>query len=85
MSLSSIFGDDDRDAQPIEGVVWPNRDDALEPFCRACQADVGRFETRGGAWTHFTGDPLTDNIEPYDADHRPLVGLRPALGAPVGR
>jgi hypothetical protein len=64
------------DGEPI-----PTDPDAMEPYCRACLLDVGRFSSRTGEWEHLTGDPLLELVEPLDVDHAPVVGWRPAMGA----
>ncbi len=51
-----------------------------ETCCLACQVPVARFESWGGAYAHYDGDPLDCFIQPYEADHAPLV-QPPAMAA----
>lgn len=44
-----------------------------ETCCLACQAPVARFESWGGAYAHYDGDPLDSFIQPYEADHAPVL------------
>ena len=44
-----------------------------EIFCLACQASVAAFESRGGDLMHYVGDPMNDNIVPYETDHAPFL------------
>jgi hypothetical protein len=44
-----------------------------EAYCLACKAPVARFERLGGDYAHYDGDPLDSSIQPYEADHAPLV------------
>ena len=50
--------------------------DALEPFCTSCGAATGIFISRGNEWLHYTGRPETADVQPYAADHKPVVGWR---------
>ena len=31
------------------------------------------FESRGGDLAHYVGDPVSDNIAPYQTDHAPIL------------
>ena len=72
------------DATILDGTVWnvsvldaPDPDEfvelAPEIFCLACQAPVAAFEIRGGDLMHYAGDPMNDNIAPYQTDHAPFL------------
>jgi hypothetical protein len=72
------------DLNPLTGVVLdpamldaPDPDDIVEivpeVFCLACQAPVAAFESHGGDMMHYTGDPMNDNVIPYEADHAPFL------------
>jgi hypothetical protein len=50
--------------------------DALEPFCTRCGAAAGIFTSRGNEWLHYAGRPETANVQPYTADHAPVIGWR---------
>jgi hypothetical protein len=32
---------------------------------------------------HYTGDPVNGPVEPFDADHAPAIGWRPAQDGPA--
>ena len=72
------------DATVLDGTVWdanvldgPDPDEFVELvpeiFCLACQAPVAAFEIRGGDQMHYVGDPMNDNIVPYETDHAPFL------------
>jgi hypothetical protein len=61
----------------------PSDEDALEPFCDSCGARIGIFTSRGSEWLHYTGDPATRDVNPYDSDHAPVIAWRPTAGAAV--
>ena len=72
------------DAAILDGTVWdasvldsPDPDEFVELvpeiFCLACQAPVAAFESRGGDLMHYVGDPMNDNIVPYETDHAPFL------------
>ena len=72
------------DAAVLNGTVLdvsvldaPDPDDIVELvaeiFCLACQAPVAAFESRGGDLMHYAGDPMNDNIAPYETDHAPFL------------
>jgi hypothetical protein len=79
MSLATIIRDADLLAQSFDPKVLdaPGPDDYVEvvqeTFCLACQTPVARFESRGGEMTHYAGDPMNGNIQPFDADHAPFL------------
>lgn len=79
MSLQTIFRDTTSTAQALHASVLDRpapRDfveEVRESFCLACQAPVAAFTSLGGDLAHYVGDPLSDNIEPYAADHAPLL------------
>jgi hypothetical protein len=50
--------------------------DALEPYCTSCGAAAGIFTSRGNDWLHYAGRPETADVQPYAADHPPIVGWR---------
>ena len=62
------------DASVLDG---PDPGDMIEVvpevFCLACQAPVAAFEIRGGDLMHYAGDPMNDNIAPYQTDHAPFL------------
>jgi hypothetical protein len=53
---------------------------ALEPYCTQCGAKAGVFIARWSDWRHYAGDPEDGTAEPFDADHAPVIGWRPAEG-----
>ena len=72
------------DAAILDGIVLgasvldgPDPDEFVELvpeiFCLACQAPVAAFESRGGDLMHYVGDPMNDNIVPYETDHAPFL------------
>ena len=79
MSLTTIFRDTTATAQALR----PNLLDEPKPrdftkeiresLCLACRAPVAPFESRGGDLAHYVGDPISDNIAPYQADHAPVL------------
>jgi hypothetical protein len=50
--------------------------DALEPYCTECGAAAGIFISRGNEWLHYAGRPETANVQPYAANHEPVIGWR---------
>jgi hypothetical protein len=54
----------------------PSGQDALEPYCTECGAAAGIFIGRGKEWLHYTGRPETANVQPYAANHEPVIGWR---------
>jgi hypothetical protein len=79
MSRATIIRDTDMTAQSFDASVLdaPDPDDYVEvveeSFCLACQAPVAAFETWGGELVHYVGDPMSDYIMPYEADHAPFL------------
>lgn len=84
MSLQTIIRDTAPTAQPLDGTVLdpgaldgPDPDDIVENvqevFCLACQAPVASFESLGGELAHYAGDPMTDDIMPYETNHAPFL------------
>jgi hypothetical protein len=67
------------DAAILDGAILdgPDPDEFVELvpeiFCLACQAPVAAFESRGGDMTHYAGDPISDDITPYETDHAPFL------------
>jgi hypothetical protein len=54
---------------------------SAEPYCLICGAPVGIFLAHGGEYRHFRGIlTATSKPRPYKADHKPVVGWRPAAG-----
>jgi hypothetical protein len=66
----------------LDDMLLPD-EDALEPYCTECGAKVGVFIARGSDWRHYSGDPEDGTAQPFDADHPPVVGWRPAEGGPA--
>jgi hypothetical protein len=54
----------------------PSGDDALEPYCTHCGVAAGIFTSRGDEWLHYIGRPETADVQPYTADHHPVIGWR---------
>ena len=84
MSLQTIIPGTAPTAQALDAAVRngsvldaPDPDDIIglvpETFCLACQAPVAAFEIRGGDLMHYVGDPMNDNIAPYETDHAPFL------------
>ena len=78
MSLATIIREADLLAQPFDPKVLDAPEDdyvevVRETCCLACQAPVAPFESRGGEMTHYSGDPMTDSIHPFDTDHAPFL------------
>lgn len=65
------------------GDLFPADEDALEPYCTACGAKAGVFIARGPNWLHYAGDPARRTARPFDADHDPVIGWRPATDGPA--
>ena len=63
-------------------ILLPADEDALEPYCTQYGAKAGVFIARGGDWRHYAGDPERRTAKPFDADHAPVIGWRPAGGRP---
>ena len=68
---------------PCQDDLLPPDEDALEPYCTQCGAKAGVFIARGGDWHHYAGDPMRGTAEPFDADHAPVIGWRPATDGPA--
>jgi hypothetical protein len=50
-----------------------------EPFCLKCDAPVGVFPAHGKEYMHYRGVvTATSKPRPYKADHKPVIGWRPA-------
>lgn len=79
MSLQTIFRDTTPTAQSPGGNVLDDPDpsdfteEVRESYCLACQAPVAAFESRGGDMVHYVGDPMSDDIMPYETDHAPFL------------
>ena len=79
MSLQTIFRDAPSTAQALDASVLdgPGPDDFVEvvaeSFCLACQTPVAAFTNWGGDLVHYAGDPMSDSIQPYEADHAPFL------------
>jgi hypothetical protein len=53
-----------------------------EPFCQKCDAPVGVFPAHGKDYMHYRGVvTATSKPRPYKADHKPVIGWRPATDA----
>jgi hypothetical protein len=63
--------------------LFPPDADALEPYCTRCGAKAGVFTARGRDWRHYHGDAEDRSARPFDADHAPVIGWRPAGGRPA--
>lgn len=63
--------------------LFPVDGDALEPYCTSCGAKAGVFIARGSDWQHYDGDPLRGKARPFDTDHAPVIGWRPATDGPA--
>jgi hypothetical protein len=68
---------------PCQDDLLPPDEDALEPYCTQCGARAGVFIARGGDWRHYAGDPERRTAEPFDTDHAPVIGWRPATDGPA--
>jgi hypothetical protein len=79
MSLTTIFRDTTATAQALRPNVLdePNprdfTEEIRESLCLACRAPVAAFESQGGGLAHYVGDPVSDNIAPYQTDHAPVL------------
>jgi hypothetical protein len=69
--------------EPCPDDELPSGEDALEPFCASCGSRAGIFVSRGSEWLHYTGDPATRDVTPYETDHAPAIAWRPAPGPAV--
>ncbi len=56
---------------------------ALEPYCTRCGAKAGIFAARGEDWLHYAGTPHARTVRPFDTDHAPVIGWRPAQDGPA--
>jgi hypothetical protein len=66
-------------ARTLENDGINRNEDDSEPYCTKCGATIGIFLRYGNAWRHFRGDvTAASKAEPYEADHVPVVGWRPA-------
>jgi hypothetical protein len=55
-----------------------------ELFCLKCDAPVGVFPAHGKDYMHYRGVvTATSKPKPYKADHKPVIGWRPATNAPA--
>ena len=68
--------------EPCLDDLFPAGDDALEPYCTQCGAKAGVFIARGSDWRHYAGDAEDRTAAPFEADHAPVIGWRPAGGRP---
>jgi hypothetical protein len=51
----------------------------MEPFCLRCGAPLGVFLAHGPDYKHYRGVlTATSKPRPYKADHKPVIGWRPA-------
>jgi hypothetical protein len=66
--------------EPCLDDQFPPDSDAEEPYCTRCGAKAGVFIARGSDWLHYEGDPMEGNVEPFESDHAPAIGWRPAEG-----
>jgi hypothetical protein len=79
MSVQTIFRDTTPTAQSLDANVLDEPDprgfieEVRESYCLACQAPVAAFESRGGDMAHYVGDPMNDDVVPYEADHAPFL------------
>jgi hypothetical protein len=69
--------------EPCLDDLFPAGEYALEPYCTQCGARAGVFTARGSDWLHYAGDPTDGTAEPFDADHAPVIGWRPAQDGPA--
>lgn len=70
----------------LSAVEPPARKDTpeLEPFCIRCGAPIGVFLAHGKEYRHYRGVlTATSKPRPYQADHAPVLGWRPATDVPV--
>jgi hypothetical protein len=58
-------------------------DDTLEPYCTRCGARAGIFAGRSDDWQHYAGTPQARTVRPFDTDHAPAIGWRPARDGPA--
>jgi hypothetical protein len=66
-------------ARTLENDGINHNENDSEPYCTKCGATIGIFLRYGNAWRHFRGDvSAASKAEPYEADHVPVVGWRPA-------
>ena len=68
----------------LDAVEPPARDEGpdMEPYCRACDAPLGIFRAHGPDYRHYRGVvSATSKPRPYKADHKPVIGWRPAKDA----
>jgi hypothetical protein len=68
--------------EPCLDDLFPAGDDALEPYCTRCGAKAGVFIARGSDWRHYAGDAEDRSAAPFETDHAPVIGWRPAVGRP---
>jgi hypothetical protein len=55
-----------------------------EPFCIRCGDPVGIFRAHGKDYLHYRGVlTASSKPRPCKADHKPLIGWRPARDVPV--
>ena len=65
----------------LDAIEPPARNDEadMEPFCLVCDASLGIFLAHGPEYRHYRGVvTATSKPRPYKADHKPVIGWRPA-------
>jgi hypothetical protein len=63
----------------VEPCASPGQTPTQEPFCVKCDAPVAIFLAHGKDYMHYRGAvTATSKPRPYKADHKPVVGWRPA-------
>jgi hypothetical protein len=72
----------------LDAVTPPAADDdpAMEPYCLVCHAPVGVFLAHGPGYKHYRGVvTATSKPRPYKADHKPVIGWRPAADTALAK
>jgi hypothetical protein len=66
----------------LDDLLTPDQDD-LEPYCTRCGATAGVFTALGNDWRHYAVTLDTGTARPFNADHAPVIGWRPATDPPI--
>lgn len=70
----------------LDAIEPPAHDDIadMEPYCRVCDVPLGIFLAHGPEYRHYRGVvTATSKPRPYKADHKPVIGWRPATDPAV--
>jgi hypothetical protein len=66
----------------LDDLLTPD-EDAFEPYCTRCGAAAGVFTALGNDWRHYALTPDNGTFRPFNSDHAPVIGWRPATDPPI--